>query len=110
VSDVPIFRDFDAEQSESESIPISFKLGGEEFHVITPVPVGMVLVAAKNALTRPDDPVSQAAQATMLWSFVVPEEHDTLDKAVSKITDPSLIQKIFEYILTAAASRPTQGS
>jgi|SRR5688572_1982087 len=110
MSDVPAFRDFDAEIAEDAGVPVTFKLGGKTFQCIHPMPLGTVLVTAKNALNKPDDLKSQAEQVNLLWSFVVPEQHDDLDTVISHLTDPTVITKIFEYFMTESTNRFTQGS
>jgi hypothetical protein len=103
------FRDFDAEIAERDpGEPVSFKLNGVVFQCIDPMPLGSILVLARHAGS--EDIVSASKQASILWDFVEPEQHDDLDVAISKLPDLTVMQQILEHIITAATGRPTPGS
>lgn len=115
--DVPIFRDFDAELAEVRGDPIQYKLGGVIFRCINPVPVGLTIVMTRKMLgadvmnpqTSADMQIAAQSQ-NLLWQFTDPSQHDELDTAVGNLQDPSIIQKVIEYIVTQATGRPTLGS
>ena len=113
--DDAIFRDFDAEMTEVSGVPVQFKLGGTLFHCVSPLPIGSTVVFARHAISAktatPEEQMAHGARvANVLWSFVIPEEHDALDVAFSKVTDSGMIEKLLEYIITASTGRPTPGS
>lgn len=111
MSETGSFRDFDAEIAEApEGSPVSFKLGGTTFRCINPMPLGQIMVLAKNALNNPNSMENQAKQANLLWSFVEPEQHAELDTAISGLRDLTILTKIFEHIVTSATGRPTPES
>lgn len=116
--DDSIFRDFDAEMAEAAHLPVRFKLGGQVFTCVNPLPIGATVVFTRHALLLSDsqtaEPLEMAKQAARLantlWSFVVPEQHEALDEAFSKVSDPTVLEKIIEYCITSATGRPTPGS
>jgi hypothetical protein len=112
VTELDLYHDFDADLNEQkpDGDPVSFKLGGKTFHCIRPLPLGSILVLAKNALNRPDDLEAQAKQVNLLWSFIEPDEHDDLDAVVTNLTDPDIIRRVLEHIMTAGSGYPTPGS
>lgn len=110
MSDPVNYRDFDAEIAGApDGDPVSFKLGGTVFRCINPMPLGQIMVLAKNSLNKANDLATQAQQANLLWSFVEPEQHDALDGAISGLKDLGVMTKIFEHIITSSTGRPTPG-
>lgn len=113
MAEFELYHDFDADLNEHEGErgdPVSFKLGGKTFHCIQPLPLGQILVLAKNALNSPDDLEAQAKQANLLWSFIEPDEWVDLDTVISGLQDPFIVRNVLEHIMTAGTARPTSGS
>jgi hypothetical protein len=112
--DDAIFRDFDAEMQETKGVPVRFKLGGHTFDCVSPLPIGSTVVFARHALGMNSSPEAQLEAssriANILWSFVVPEQHALLDEVFATVTDPLMVEKLTEFIITASTGRPTQGS
>lgn len=104
-----IYRDFDAEIQEVSGEPVTFKLGGVVFACKNPMPLGLVMVMAKNALAT-DNPAAQAEQAGVLWKFVEEDQHEDLDRVMSELTDITVVSNLIEYIMAEATGRPTPGS
>lgn len=99
------FRDFDAEQAEVEGDPITFKLGGFMLTCVQPPPVGGLIVMGKYL---DKDPAAQMAGAyRMLESWIIPEQHEDLEKALMKVSDPDFMEKLLEFLVEAATGRPT---
>lgn len=101
------FRDFDAEQSAApKGEPIEFKLGGVRFRCVDPAPVGSLLTLAQHADGR--NPFGQVkAMATFLRAWVVPEQRDAWDEAICYVTDPTVIERLVDWLVESATARPT---
>ena len=89
--------------------PISFQLNGVVFHCVNPIPVGAMIVMLRHV--GEDSSVDQNAQMVkLLWSWIDPAQHTQFDEAMSKVSDPSLFEKLVEFIVVEAGGRPTQAS
>lgn len=99
------FRDFDAGREEQEQEPIRFRLGGVEWTLITPLPLGELVNLAYD--NRGDIAAIGTLAVLKLYDWIVPEQRAAWRAMVANLTDNSVLSEVVQYIGEAAAARPT---
>ena len=101
------FRDFDAEAREVEGEPLAFRLGGEDFTTIWPLPIGVSMMVA--GTLEENEIVQMHASAKALQAMIPEDQHKKWAKALSRVHDMKILQDLLAWFTEEATGRPTSG-
>lgn len=113
------FADFDAEVSEATGDPVTFRLSGELFTCLDPLPLGSVAVFARRTARlagvkgMPEEIVAvkmAELEGEALGALLPPGELERLENAMARHPDPMIAQKVYKHVITQATGRPTTPS
>lgn len=97
-------RDFDAARNEATAEPLTFTLGGREFHCRPVLPAGVLLDMA--ATTHGSDMEAFASFTKFLDAVIAPEDLDAFHDALGTTIDLWMLLELVQWIIVEATGRP----